>query len=196
MSAIGSGGPALVFVDTFNHPPASGGGSGPARVDEILLEQPAVIRELHVIDAQTALPIAGQTPFQGASAPHTFSLEFWALITSGSGDSKSASDAPTRYVRLTDNFQYRFNPHSPCRIALSSQIATTHLVVRGSYDSLSLALYATPSAAVPVCGVWVYLPALAASIDPSITDSVFVLCCNRPHHPLLQPPLLWLERLL
>jgi hypothetical protein len=52
----------LLFVDTFEH---AMGGAPTTRVDEILLLQPSVVRELYIVDPQTALPLPGQAPFQG-----------------------------------------------------------------------------------------------------------------------------------
>jgi hypothetical protein len=91
------------------------------------------------------------------SAPASFTLEFWALALPPSALEAPKPGAPpqsmvegARYVRLTDKFQYRFTPNVPCRVVLHTQVATTHLVVRGSYDALSLCLYGNPIAPVHI----------------------------------------------
>ncbi|KAG6547572.1 hypothetical protein Mapa_011021 [Marchantia paleacea] len=121
---MGRPAPNVLLVETFKH-------SRPGEhVDEVRFHEPVVISAVEIMDLNAASQCRSIS-VSGVSSPQTFSVEIF--VRSG-GD--------TRFKRLCHPFLYSSSA-PPLR---DVQVAVTdHLVIRGTYDSLTMILYGNSS---------------------------------------------------
>ncbi|XP_041028654.1 protein virilizer homolog isoform X1 [Juglans microcarpa x Juglans regia] len=112
--------PYVLFAQTFNHPHLD------EYVDEVLFSEPVVITACEFLE-QNASSAAQAVTLLGATSPPSFALEVFVKC-----------EAETRFRRLCLPFLYS---HSSSNVLEVEAVVTNHLVVRGSYRSLSLVIY-------------------------------------------------------
>ncbi|WCJ34180.1 embryo defective 2016 [Euphorbia peplus] len=112
--------PCVLFSQTFVHPQLD------EYVDEVLFAEPVVIIACEFLE-QNASSISQVVPLVGATLPPSFALEVFVQC-----------EGETRFRRLCQPFLYS---HSSSNVLEVEAVVTNHLVVRGSYRSLSLIIY-------------------------------------------------------
>ncbi|CAI0405945.1 unnamed protein product [Linum tenue] len=112
--------PCVLFSQTFVHPQLD------EYVDEVLFGEPVVITACEFLE-QNASSTSRAVSLVGATAPPSFALEVFVQ-----------SEGETRFRRLCHPFLYS---HSSSNVLEVEAVVTNHLVVRGSYRSLSLVIY-------------------------------------------------------
>ncbi|XP_065856562.1 protein virilizer homolog [Euphorbia lathyris] len=112
--------PCVLFSQTFVHPQLD------EYVDEVLFAEPVVIFACEFLE-QNASSISQLVPLVGATLPPSFALEVFVQC-----------EGETRFRRLCQPFLYS---HSSSNVLEVEAVVTNHLVVRGSYRSLSLIIY-------------------------------------------------------
>ncbi|KAJ7957710.1 Embryo defective protein [Quillaja saponaria] len=112
--------PCVVFAQTFVHPHLD------EYVDEVLFSEPIVITACEFLE-QSASSVAQAVTLVGATSPPSFALEVFVHC-----------EGETRFRRLCQPFLYS---HSSSNVLEVEAVVTNHLVVRGSYRSLSLIIY-------------------------------------------------------
>lgn len=95
-------------------------------VDEVLFTEPVVISACEFLE-QNASSTSQSVTLVGATSPPSFALEVFVQC-----------EGETRFRRLCQPFLYS---HSSSNVLEVEAIVTNHLVVRGSYRSLSLVIY-------------------------------------------------------
>ncbi|BFI24303.1 protein MpVIR [Marchantia polymorpha subsp. ruderalis] len=121
---MGRPAPNVLLVETFKHSRSG------EHVDEVRFHEPVVISAVEIMDHNAASQCRSIS-VSGVSSPHTFSVEIF--VRSG-GD--------TRFKRLCHPFLYSSSA-PPLR---DVQVAVTdHIVIRGTYDSLTMILYGNSS---------------------------------------------------
>lgn len=109
--------PCVLFAQTFVHPQLD------EYVDEVIFAEPIVVSACEFLEQNASS--AGT--LVGATSPPSFALEVFVQCE---GDS--------RFRRLCQPFLYS---HSSSNVLEVEAVVTNHLVVRGSYRSLSLVIY-------------------------------------------------------
>ncbi|CAL1370673.1 unnamed protein product [Linum trigynum] len=112
--------PCVLFSQTFVHPQLD------EYVDEVLFGEPVVITACEFLE-QNAPSGSQVVSLVGATAPPSFALEVFVQ-----------SEGEMRFRRLCHPFLYS---HSSSNVLEVEAVVTNHLVVRGSYCSLSLVIY-------------------------------------------------------
>ncbi|EEF38272.1 conserved hypothetical protein [Ricinus communis] len=112
--------PCVLFSQTFIHPQLD------EYVDEVLFGEPIVITACEFLE-QNASSTSQVVPLVGATSPPSFALEVFVQC-----------EGETRFRRLCQPFLYS---HSSSNVLEVEAVVTNHLVVRGSYRSLSLVVY-------------------------------------------------------
>uniref|UniRef100_A0A2P2LKV7 Uncharacterized protein MANES_09G046200 n=1 Tax=Rhizophora mucronata TaxID=61149 RepID=A0A2P2LKV7_RHIMU len=112
--------PCVLFSQTFVHPQLD------EYVDEVLFAEPVVITACEFLE-QNAPSACQIVLLVGATSPPSFALEVFVQC-----------EGETRFRRLCQPFLYS---HSSSNVLEVEAIVTNHLVVRGSYRSLSLVIY-------------------------------------------------------
>ncbi|KAK7833133.1 hypothetical protein CFP56_025798 [Quercus suber] len=112
--------PYVLFSQTFNHPHLD------EYVDEVLFSEPIVITACEFLE-QNASSASQAVTLLGATSPPSFALEVFVKC-----------EGETRFRRLCLPFLYS---HSSSNVLEVEAVVTNHLVVRGSYRSLSLIIY-------------------------------------------------------
>lgn len=112
--------PYVLFSQTFNHPYLD------EYVDEVLFSEPIVITACEFLE-QNASSAAQAVALLGGTSPPSFALEVFVKC-----------EGETRFRRLCQPFLYS---HSSSNVLEVEAVVTNHLVVRGSYRSLSLVIY-------------------------------------------------------
>ncbi|CAN1277689.1 Protein virilizer homolog [Linum perenne] len=112
--------PCVLFSQTFVHPQLD------EYVDEVLFGEPVVITACEFLE-QNAPSASQVVSLVGATAPPSFALEVFVQ-----------SEGETRFRRLCQPFLYS---HSSSNVLEVEAVVTNHLVVRGSYRSLTLVIY-------------------------------------------------------
>ncbi|KAG9151531.1 hypothetical protein Leryth_023728 [Lithospermum erythrorhizon] len=110
----------VLFAQTFVHPELD------EYVDEVLFAEPVVVTACEFIE-QNASSTCAAVKLNGATSPPSFALEVFVQC-----------EGETRFRRICQPFLYS---HSSSSILEVEAIVTNHLVVRGSYRSLSLVIY-------------------------------------------------------
>ncbi|KAK2655362.1 hypothetical protein Ddye_008414 [Dipteronia dyeriana] len=112
--------PCVLFSQTFVHPQLD------EYVDEVLFSEPIVITACEFLE-QNASSDSQAVCLVGATSPPSFALEAFVQC-----------EGETRFRRLCHPFLYS---HSSSNVLEVEAVVTNHLVVRGSYRSLSLVIY-------------------------------------------------------
>ncbi|XP_009631269.1 protein virilizer homolog isoform X1 [Nicotiana tomentosiformis] len=112
--------PCVLFAQTFVHPQLD------EYVDEVLFAEPVVVTACEFLE-QNAASACSSLKLVGATSPPSFALEVFVQC-----------EGETRFRRLCQPFLYS---HSSSNVLEVEAIVTNHLVVRGSYRSLSLVVY-------------------------------------------------------
>ncbi|CAN8260343.1 unnamed protein product [Cochlearia groenlandica] len=112
--------PCVLFSQTFVHPQLD------EYVDEVIFAEPVIITACEFLE-QNASSSSQAVSLVGATSPPSFALEVFVRCE---GESK--------FKRLCNPFLY--TPSAPYPLEVEA-VVTNHLVVRGSYRSLSLIVY-------------------------------------------------------
>ncbi|KAL1211757.1 virilizer-like protein [Cardamine amara subsp. amara] len=112
--------PCVLFAQTFVHPQLD------EYVDEVIFAEPVIITACEFLE-QNASSSSQAVSLVGATSPPSFALEVFVRCE---GESK--------FKRLCNPFLY--TPSAPYPLEVEA-VVTNHLVVRGSYRSLSLIVY-------------------------------------------------------
>ncbi|KAK8562208.1 hypothetical protein V6N12_049255 [Hibiscus sabdariffa] len=112
--------PCVLFSQTFVHTHLD------EYVDEVLFAEPVVITACEFLE-HNASSASLAVSLVGATSPPSFALEVFVQ-----------SEGETRFRRLCQPFLYS---HSSSNVLDVEAVVTNHLVVRGSYRSLSLVIY-------------------------------------------------------
>ncbi|KAK3028735.1 hypothetical protein RJ639_037758, partial [Escallonia herrerae] len=112
--------PCVLFAHTFVHSQLD------EFVDEVIFAEPIVITTCEFIE-QNASSVSPTVTLMGATSPPSFALEAFVHC-----------EGETRFRRLCQPFLYS---HSSSNVLEVEAVVTNHLVVRGSYRSLSLVIY-------------------------------------------------------
>lgn len=112
--------PYVLFSQTFNHSHLD------EYVDEVVFGEPIVITACEFLE-QNASSASQALTLLGATSPPSFALEVFVKC-----------EGETRFRRLCHPFLYS---HSSSNVLEVEAVVTNHLVVRGSYRSLSLVIY-------------------------------------------------------
>ncbi|VFQ78896.1 unnamed protein product [Cuscuta campestris] len=112
--------PCVLFAQTFVHPQLD------EFVDEVLFSEPVVISACEFLE-QSASSGCSAVQLVGATSPPSFAMEVFVQC-----------EGETRFRRLCQPFLYS---HSSSNVLDVEAVVTNHLVIRGSYRSLSLVIY-------------------------------------------------------
>ncbi|XP_068494350.1 protein virilizer homolog isoform X1 [Phaseolus vulgaris] len=112
--------PCVLFSQTFVHPHLD------EYVDEVIFSEPIVITACEFLE-QSASSVAQAVSLVGATSPPSFAIEVFVHC-----------EGETRFRRLCQPFLYS---QSSSNVLEVEAVVTSHLVVRGSYRSLSLVIY-------------------------------------------------------
>ncbi|KAK9699314.1 hypothetical protein RND81_08G166700 [Saponaria officinalis] len=112
--------PCVLFSQTFVHPHLD------EYVDEVTFAEPVVITACEFLE-QNASSLSSVIALLGATSPPSFALEVFVQC-----------EGEARFRRLCQPFLYS---HSSSNMLEVEAVVTNHLVVRGSYRSLSLVVY-------------------------------------------------------
>ncbi|KAI3829915.1 hypothetical protein L1987_04047 [Smallanthus sonchifolius] len=112
--------PSVLFAQTFAHAQLD------EYVDEVIFSEPVVVTACEFLE-QSSSSSSPSVTLLGATSPSSFALEVFVHC-----------EGETRFRRLCQPFLY--SPSSSNVLEVEA-IVTSHLVVRGSYRSLSLVIY-------------------------------------------------------
>lgn len=112
--------PYVLFAQTFVHPQLD------EYVDEVMFAEPVVVTACEFLE-QNATSTFQAVPLVGATSPPSFALEVFVHC-----------EGETRFRRLCQPFLYS---HSSSNVLEVEAVVTNHLIVRGSYRSISLVIY-------------------------------------------------------
>ncbi|GMH23020.1 hypothetical protein Nepgr_024863 [Nepenthes gracilis] len=112
--------PCILFAQTFVHPQLD------EYVDEVIFAEPIVITACEFLELNASSSSSAVT-LLGATSPPSFALEVFVQC-----------EGEARFRRLCQPFLYS---HSSSNVLEVEAVVTNHLVVRGSYRSLSLIIY-------------------------------------------------------
>ncbi|KAJ8754589.1 hypothetical protein K2173_010195 [Erythroxylum novogranatense] len=112
--------PCVLFSQNFVHPQLD------EYVDEVLFGEPVVITACEFLE-QNGSSSSQVVPLVGATSPPSFALEAFVQC-----------EGETRFRRLCQPFLYS---HSSSNVLEVEAVVTNHLVIRGTYRSLSLVIY-------------------------------------------------------
>ncbi|KAJ4969679.1 hypothetical protein NE237_002778 [Protea cynaroides] len=112
--------PCVLFAQTFVHPHLD------EYVDEVIFAEPVVITACEFLE-QNASSASQVITLIGATSPPSFALEIFVQC-----------EGETRFRRLCQPFLYS---HSSSNVLEVEAVVTNHLVVRGSFRSLTLVIY-------------------------------------------------------
>ncbi|KAI7728685.1 hypothetical protein M8C21_019056 [Ambrosia artemisiifolia] len=112
--------PSILFAQTFAHAHLD------EYVDEVIFSEPVVVTACEFLE-QSSSSSSPSVTLLGATSPPSFALEVFVHC-----------EGETRFRRLCQPFLY--SPSSSNVLEVEA-IVTSHLVVRGSYRSLSLVIY-------------------------------------------------------
>ena len=186
-------GQQLLFFDTFSHDLEA-----ELNLDLVQFSQPVVVEEVRVIPlgARVEMNLPGGVRL-GATNPKKFQLDFYVNALGKPG-------APTFQSLGT----LHYNDNERINLAMNKSIATDGLLLLGMYNTITLAVYGTPTrdtaeqlatrgsasvvtpspAAVPVdVGDLHHPPPVAAAVAPPAAAAVLNRDNNR-HHALPHPP--------
>ncbi|KAK6131594.1 hypothetical protein DH2020_034608 [Rehmannia glutinosa] len=136
--------PCVLYAHTFVHPHLD------EYVDEVLFSEPVVITACEFLE-QNASSICPEVKLMGATSPPSFALEVFIQC-----------EGETRFRRLCLPCLYS---HSSSNVLEVEAVVTNHLVVRGSYRSLSMVIYGNTAEDLGQFSIEV-------DLDGSFTDTV------------------------
>ncbi|XAR56054.1 hypothetical protein NMG60_11036351 [Bertholletia excelsa] len=137
--------PCVLFAQTFVHPQLD------EYVDEVIFAEPIVITACEFLE-QNASSASAAVTLIGATSPPSFALEVFVQC-----------EGETRFRRLCQPFLYS---HSSSNVLEVEAVVTNHLVVRGSYRSLSLVIYGNTAEDLGQFNIEV-------DLDSSLTNTAF-----------------------
>ncbi|XP_052200578.1 protein virilizer homolog [Diospyros lotus] len=137
--------PCVLFSQTFVHSQLD------EYVDEVIFAEPVVIAACEFLE-QNASSTSPVVTLMGATSPPSFALEVFVQC-----------EGETRFRRLCQPFLYS---HSSSNVLEVEAVVTNHLVVRGSYRSLSLVIYGNTAEDLGQFNIEV-------DLDSSLTGTVF-----------------------
>ncbi|KAL7225923.1 hypothetical protein ACSBR1_021135 [Camellia fascicularis] len=137
--------PCVLFAQTFVHPQLD------EYVDEVIFAEPIVITACEFLE-QNATSASPAVTLVGGTSPPSFALEVFVQC-----------EGETRFRRLCQSFLYS---HSSSNALEVEAVVTNHLVVRGSYRSLSLVIYGNTAEDLGQFSIEV-------DLDSSLTNTVF-----------------------
>ncbi|XWS59372.1 hypothetical protein CRYUN_Cryun08bG0115900 [Craigia yunnanensis] len=150
--------PSILFSHTFIHTHLD------EYVDEVLFAEPVVITACEFLE-QNASSASQTVSLVGATSPPSFALELFVQC-----------DGETRFRRLCQPFLYS---HSSSNVLEVEAVVTNHLVVRGSYHSLSLVIYGNTAEDLGQFSIEFddsTLTNLVSSADGKLEDLLLPLC--------------------
>ncbi|XXG70875.1 hypothetical protein AAC387_Pa07g0258 [Persea americana] len=112
--------PCVLFAQSFIHPHLN------EYVDEVMFTEPVVIASCEFIE-QNASSSSPMVTLNGATSPPSFALEVFVHC-----------EGESRFRRLCQPFLYS---HSSSNVLEVEAVVTNHLVVRGTYRSLTLVVF-------------------------------------------------------
>ncbi|XP_022842441.1 uncharacterized protein LOC111366041 isoform X1 [Olea europaea var. sylvestris] len=136
--------PCVLFAQTFAHPNLK------EYVDEVLFAEPVVITACEFLE-QNAPSACSSVKLIGATSPPSFALEVFVHC-----------EGETRFRRLCQPFLYS---HSSSNVLEIESVVTNHLVIRGSYRTLSMVIYGNTAEDLGQFNIEV-------DLDSSLTDNV------------------------
>ncbi|PIN17840.1 hypothetical protein CDL12_09500 [Handroanthus impetiginosus] len=136
--------PCVLYAHTFVHPHLD------EYVDEVLFSEPVVITACELLE-QNAPSLCPAVKLMGATSPPSFALEVFVHC-----------EGETRFRRLCLPFLYS---HSSSNVLELEAVVTNHLVVRGSYRSLSMVIYGNTAEDLGQFNIEV-------DLDSSLTETV------------------------
>lgn len=136
--------PRVLFAQSFVHPVLDD------YVDEVLFSEPVVVTACEFIE-QHSSSASSTVKLLGATSPPSFALEVFVHC-----------EGETRFRRLSQPFLYS---HSSSNVLEVEAVVTNHLVIRGSYRSLSLVVYGNTAEDLGQFNIEV-------DIDGSVTETV------------------------
>ncbi|KAH6806170.1 hypothetical protein C2S51_031001 [Perilla frutescens var. frutescens] len=136
--------PYVLYAHTFVHPHLD------EYVDEVIFSEPVVISACEFLE-QNASSICPAVKLMGATSPPSFALEVFVQC-----------EGEARFRRLCLPCLYS---HSSSNVLEVEAVVTNHLVVRGSYRSLSMVIYGNTAEDLGQFNIEV-------DLDSSLTDTV------------------------
>ncbi|XP_075509532.1 LOW QUALITY PROTEIN: protein virilizer homolog [Primulina tabacum] len=136
--------PCVLYAHTFVHPHLD------EYVDEVLFSEPVVITSCEFLE-QNAASLCPAVKLIGATSPPSFALEVFIQC-----------EGETRFRRLCMPCLYS---HSSSNVLEVEALVTNHLVIRGSYRSLSMVIYGNTAEDLGQFNIEV-------DIDSSLIDTV------------------------
>ncbi|CAA3021769.1 Hypothetical predicted protein [Olea europaea subsp. europaea] len=136
--------PCVLFAQTFVHPNLM------EYVDEVLFTEPVVITACEFLE-QNASSACSAVKLMGATSPPSFALEVFVHC-----------EGEARFRRLCQPCLYS---HSSSNVLELESVVTNHLVIRGSYRSLSMVIYGNTAEDLGQFNIEV-------DLDGTLTDNV------------------------
>ncbi|KAG8376803.1 hypothetical protein BUALT_Bualt09G0101900 [Buddleja alternifolia] len=136
--------PCVLYAHTFVHPHLD------EYVDEVLFSEPVVITACEFLE-QNASSLCPAVKLMGATSPPSFAVEVFIQC-----------EGETRFRRLCLPCLYS---HSSSNVLEVEAVVTNHMVVRGSYRSLSMVIYGNTAEDLGQFNIEV-------DLDSSLTDTV------------------------
>ncbi|XP_057778024.1 protein virilizer homolog isoform X2 [Salvia miltiorrhiza] len=136
--------PGVLYAHTFVHPHLD------EYVDEVIFSEPVIISACEFLE-QNASSICPAVKLMGATSPPSFALEVFVQC-----------EGEARFRRLCLPCLYS---HSSSTVLDVEAVVTNHLVVRGSYRSLSMVIYGNTAEDLGQFNIEV-------DLDSSLTDTV------------------------
>ncbi|XP_047976433.1 protein virilizer homolog isoform X2 [Salvia hispanica] len=136
--------PGVLYAHTFVHPHLD------EYVDEVIFSEPVIISACEFLE-QNASSICPAVKLMGATSPPSFALEVFVQC-----------EGEARFRRLCLPCLYS---HSSSTVLEVEAVVTNHLVVRGSYRSLSMVIYGNTAEDLGQFNIGV-------DLDSSLTDTI------------------------
>ncbi|KAK4482102.1 hypothetical protein RD792_011543 [Penstemon davidsonii] len=161
--------PCVLYAHTFVHPQLD------EYVDEVLFSEPVFITACEFLE-QNASSLCPAVKLMGATSPPSFALEVFIQC-----------EGEPRFRRLCLPCLYS---HSSSNVLEVEAVVTNHLVVRGSYRSLSMVIYGNTAEDLGQFNIEV-------DLDSSLTDTVSAVEGNLEDlPPAFRPTKLAIEELV
>lgn len=152
--------PSVLFAQTFAHAHLD------EYVDEVIFSEPVIVSACEFLE-QSSSSLSPAVTLLGATSPPSFALEVFVHC-----------EGETRFRRLCQPFLY--SPSSSNILEVEA-LVTSHLVVRGSYRSLSLVIYGNTGEDLGQFNIEV-------DLDSSLTNTVSIVEGNLEDLPAALNP--------
>ncbi|KVH90545.1 Protein virilizer [Cynara cardunculus var. scolymus] len=152
--------PSVLFAQTFAHAHLD------EYVDEVIFSEPVIVSACEFLE-QSSSSLSPAVTLMGATSPPSFALEVFVHC-----------EGETRFRRLCQPFLY--SPSSSNILEVEA-LVTSHLVVRGSYRSLSLVIYGNTGEDLGQFNIEV-------DLDSSLTNTVSIVEGNLEDLPTALNP--------